>query len=625
MARKLILLGFDGMEPSLLEGYWQQGLCPQLRRLADEGGYRSLGTTTPAESPVAWASFITGQNPGRHHIFDFLHRDPGTYLPKLSIASQHPPRKHFDIGPWRIAREPPRLVGHRDGTPFWHALGEARVPVTVVRVPVTYPPQPFPGRLLASMGVPDLHGTQGSYHYWTSDPAAAGPGRGGDAELVEFDDGRARVHLKPIPDPFRIDGRPSRPVVELTRTERTLSLRCCGQQASLEVGQWSPWLRVRYRFSLAAGAQGWVRFHLCSLAPHLNLYCSPVNIDPDRPATPISHPPRYAAELKKAIGPFATLGMAEDTWVLNENRMGEDGFLAHCQALLAERTRMLDFELERFTEGLLVCVYDQPDRLQHMFWRVEDSTHPAHDADLARRYGHVLGDLYGELDDIVGRVRARHPDAEVLVMSDHGCKSFRRAFHINRWLAKHGYLSLRPDWQPTADDADGLYLQGVDLTRTQVYAMGLVGIYLNLRGRERDGIVYLGEESAALKKEIAQKLLDLRDPRDDQPVLRRVLDRDEIYRGPHVPDAPDLILAYHAGYRASWQTALGGTPAAVLEDNLLAWSGDHCIDPTLVPGILLSTRALREGAHHIMDIAPSVQRFFGLTPSEAIEGHSFWQ
>ncbi|MFO1352225.1 MAG: alkaline phosphatase family protein [Gammaproteobacteria bacterium] len=624
MPRKLIILGFDGMEPSLLERYWEMGRCPQLHRLAGEGGYFRLQTTLPAESPVAWASFVTGQNPGRHHIFDFLHRDPKRYLPALSIASVKTPERALSFGPWRAPLGRPRVVGHRDGAPFWHRLAQAGIEAAVIRVPVTYPPEPFAGRLLASMGIPDLHGSQGSYQYWTTDPALAGRGHGGDAVLIDFIDGRAEASLQPLADPFRNDDLPRAPAVSLRAADGRLVISCCGQSASMEPGAWSPWLKVRYRFSLAASADGWVRFYLHSLAPHFNLYCSPVNIDPDRPAAPLSHPPRYAAELKAAIGPYATLGMAEDTWVLNEKRMDEDGFLSHCYALLDERTAMLEFELKRLRAGLLICVYDQPDRLQHMFWRVEDRAHPAYDRALADRYHDVLPDLYAYLDTIVGNVRAHHPDADVLVMSDHGCQPFRRMFHVNRWLANKGYLTLREGATGRATDADLLYLQGVDWGATRAYAMGLVGIYLNLRGRERQGIVATGSEAQALISDLRGHLLALRDPVNGQAVVRRALAKEAIYSGPHVPDAPDLILAYDTGYRASWQTALGGTPPAVLEDNLLAWSGDHCIDPELVPGVILSTRALQQRELHIMDIAPSVQRYFGLEPAAEIEGQAFW-
>lgn len=620
--RKLIVLGLDGLEPTLLNRYFAEGRCPNLKALAEEGGYRELATTTPSESPVAWSSFITGQNPGRHGIFDFLHRDPRSYLPRLSIAQTTPAAKGIDLGPWHLPLEPARVTGGRKGRPFWHVVAAAGFPVTVVRVPVTYPPEPFAGKLLASMGVPDLHGSQGTYQYWTTDPEAAGAGHGGHATLIATVDGGAELELMPIPDPYRVDRRPVGIPAQLCRNGDTVVITCCKTAIELRPGQWSAWCKVRYRFSLAANADGWVRWFLQEALPHLRLYCSPVNIDPERPAVPISHPSGYARELQRAIGPYATLGMAEDTWVLNEKRIDEDGFLAHCQQLIAERTRMLDFELGRFKEGLLICVYDQPDRLQHMFWRVEDAGHPAYRAELAERYGNVLRDLYGQLDTIVGSVRRAQPDADLMVMSDHGCKSFRRAFHVNRWLAGQGYLVHHTS--TPGDDPERLHFEGVDWSRTQAYALGLVGIYVNLRGREACGSVAYGTDAERVKCEIRERLSALRDPTTGEAVVNRVLLREEIYRGPQIPDAPDLILAYNAGYRASWQTALGGAPATSLEDNLLAWSGDHCIDARLVPGVLLSTRRIESASTHIMDIAPSVLAYFGLDADSRHEGKSFW-
>jgi predicted AlkP superfamily phosphohydrolase/phosphomutase len=620
--RKLIVLGLDGLEPTLLEKYWSQGRCRHLRALADAGGYRLLATTTPAESPVAWSSFITGSNPGAHGIFDFLHRDPRTYLPRLSIAATRPPTRVVELGPWRLPLDRPKVIGGRKGTPFWHAVAAAGIPATVVRVPVTYPPEPFNGRLIASMGVPDIHGTQGTYQYWTTDEGAVGAGHGGDALRVRFDGASVDLPFKAIPDPFRSDARPVSIVARATRREDGLEIECDGHSFRLEPGEWSPWCKLTYRLSLAGRASGWVRFYLRSLEPEFNLYCSPVNVDPDRPSVPLSHPPRYASELKAAIGPYATLGMAEDTWVLNEARMDEDGFLAHCNGLISERTRMLEHELARFSEGLLVCVYDQPDRLQHMFWRVEDAGHPAHTPALAARYGRVLPDLYERLDDIVGLVRQRHPEADLMVMSDHGCKSFRRAFHVNRWLADNGYLTIDA---ASGAEGDRLDFAGVDWPRTRAYAIGLVGLFINLRGREGRGSVTFGSTADALKAELIAKLEALVDPATGVRAINRVLTREFAFRGPEVPDAPDLVLAYNAGYRASWQTALGGIPAPVFEDNTMAWSGDHCIDASLVPGVLLSTLPLTTTAPHIMDIAPSVLRYFGRPADPAHEGRGFWE
>jgi predicted AlkP superfamily phosphohydrolase/phosphomutase len=620
--QKLIVLGFDGLEPSLLTKFWERGLCPNLARLRDSGGYRLLGTSIPAESPVAWSSFLTGQHPGHHGIFDFLHRDPDTYLPNLSIARTIVSGRALEFMHWRLPIDKDRIIGGRRGKPFWHAVAAAGFPVAIMRVPVTYPPESFAGTMLASMGVPDLHGTQGVYSYWTTDPCGVGPGRGGDAILLEFQGTKCLTHLRAMSDPFRVDARAVSVDVVLEQAEDELAVSVAGQLLRLKPGEWSPWIKVTYQFSLFAKATGLVRFFLQSLRPHLNLYCSPVNIDPDAPAVPISHPPKYAATLKRAIGSYATLGMAEDTWVLNERRMGEEGFLASCENILLERERMLDFELARFRDGLLVCVFDQPDRMQHMFWRVEDAAHPAHDPALSARYKDVLAQVYQRLDGILGKAIATHPDANVIVLSDHGCKPFRRALHINRWLASNGFLVLDPAL--SRGKADDLYLGAVDFSRTEAYALGLSGIYLNLRGRESGGIVAVGDAAQRIKREIAAGLEGLQDPESGASVITRVLFREDTFDGPATPDAPDLIVCYREGYRASWQTALGGVPETTFEDNLLAWSGDHCIDPDLVPGVVLSDRSLSSRPLHLVDIAPSVHAYFGLPRDDNHQGRPIW-
>ncbi|CAN7512226.1 alkaline phosphatase family protein [Mesorhizobium caraganae] len=620
--KKIIVLGFDGLEPSLLTRFWERGLCRNLARLRDSGGYRLLGTSTPAESPVAWSSFLTGLHPGEHGIFDFLHRDPETYFPNLSIAQTVSATRCLEFMHWRLPIGKDRVVGGRRGKPFWHAIAEAGFPVAIVRVPVTYPPEPFAGTLLASMGIPDLHGTQGAYYYWTTDPDVAGAGKGGDAVFLTFDGTKARAQLRPMADPFRVDGRPSSVDVLLEPQDSELAVSVGNESLRLKPGEWSDWIKVTYKFSLFAKVTGWVRLYLHSLHPHLNLYCSPVNVDPDAPAVPISHPPQYAAKLKRAIGSYGTLGMAEDTWVLNERRMDEEGFLASCQSILAERERMLDFELGRLHSGLLVCVFDQPDRMQHMFWRVEDEAHPAHEPAISARYRDVLEQLYERLDGILGRTIDAHPDAHILVMSDHGCKPFRRAIHVNRWLADNGFLAFDPT--SSIDAASDYDLNAANFSQTRAYALGLSGIYLNLRGRESRGIVRAGTEAESVKREIASGLEALKDPKDGAAVITRVLLREDIFDGPATPDAPDLIVCYCEGYRASWQTALGAAPKEIFEDNLLAWSGDHCIDPALVPGVLLSNQPLTRGPLTLVDIAPSLHAYFGIPRDAGHTGRQIW-
>ena len=170
---------------------------------------------------------------------------------------------------WRLPIGKDRVVGGRRGKPFWHAIAEAGFQVSIVRVPVTYPPERFAGTLLASMGIPDLHGAQGAYYYWTTDPNRVGAGRGGDAVLVQFEDKKSCAQLRPLADPFRADSRPSRVDVRLELGDDELAVSIGGESLRLQAGEWSDWIKVTYKFSLFAKATGWVRLYLHSLHPHL--------------------------------------------------------------------------------------------------------------------------------------------------------------------------------------------------------------------------------------------------------------------------------------------------------------------------------------------------------------------
>jgi predicted AlkP superfamily phosphohydrolase/phosphomutase len=608
--QRLIFLGLDGLDPRLTERFMAEGKLPNLSRLKEEGSFHRLRTTFPALSPVAWSTFATGVSPAKHNIFDFLNRSLKSYVPELSSCRVRPARRALRIGRLRIPLWRPSVEMLRKSQTFWKILGEHSIGSTVLRVPITFPPEEFNGRLLSAMCTPDLRGTQGSFTLFSTrlDGCALEGGnrcplrRSGEyleGSLVgpvdELVEGRSALAL-----PFRIVPRVG---------GDSVTLEIAGQKHRLRRGQYSPWIRLAFRAAPGVKVRGIARFLLTETAPDLSLYVTPIQIDPEAPALAISHPSYYAAYLAKLLGSFATVGMAEDTWALNEGAIDEAAFLEQAWLTLAEREAMFENALTHTRRGVVACVFDTSDRVQHMFYR-----HFEEGGD-ARWHG-VIEDLYRRMDRVVGKAM-EHLDgrAILMVLSDHGFCAFRRAVNLNSWLRRNGYLALAGEAEES-----GRNFEGVDWSRTRAYCLGLSGLYLNLRGRERQGVVAPGAEAEALKRELIAKLGGLEDAERGQVAIRQVYATDKLYRGPYLDAAPDLIIGYNEGYRTSWDAAVGKVTTRVIEDNPKRWSGDHSVDPVLVPGVLFSSRRLDCDAPGIEDMAPTALDLFGVTPPAWMDG-----
>ena len=363
-------------------------------------------------------------------------------------------------------------------------------------------------------------------------------------------------------------------------------------------------------------AHGICRFYLKEISPEVEVYVTPVNIDPGRPDLPISHPVTYSIYLAKLFGPYATLGLAEDTWALNEEVLDDDAFLAQCYGNHEDRERMFFDALEKTPQGLCTCVFDTTDRVQHMFWRYLDKDHPAVRDMPQDQKPRVIQDLYDRMDNLIGRVMKQIDDQTLLlVISDHGFKSFARCMNLNAWLHQNGYLALKEGKSESGD-----WFEDVDWSRTRAYTMGLNGLYLNLKGREREGIVEAGAEAEALKEDLRAKLDGLVDPASGAIGITGMFDCDAVYAGPYVDNAPDLIVGYGEGFRASWDSVMGKVTSKIFEDNLKAWSGDHCVDPRLVPGVFFSNRKIAIEKPAIVDVAPTILKLFGLELPSYFDG-----
>jgi predicted AlkP superfamily phosphohydrolase/phosphomutase len=653
-SQRLVILGFDGMDPTLLNTWLAAGLLPNIAKLAVQGGVYPLETTQSPESPTAWASFATGVNPGKHNIYDFLVRDTNTYLPDLGMVRREPPSFLFGY----IPTAKPKVLSIRGGTSFWVTAGRAGVRSSILTVPVTFPPEDVPGgELLAGLPLPDIRGTMGTFYYFATDLSRYEEGNtefGGILKRLVMDNDVARTELVGPPNPIvrqkvqAIRAKGAQPsdadrtalaelqaaedvrlpmTIAWNRAAKTAAVTLDGQTVTLEPGKMSRWVDLEFRINFLVRLHGMVQLLLIKADNDLQLYISPVNWKPDEAPVPMSSPASFSGDLFKELGYYRTLGWAEATWPLNEGRMDEQTFMDDLEKAFDDRAHVILSRLAARNWDVLVGVIESTDRVQHMMWRLMDPKHPMYDAALAARYGGAVQQVYQRADRFVGEVMQRvEPGTQILIVSDHGFHSWRKAVNLNTWLVQEGYMVLQGQ-QPGEKKLDdlfgggGQFWENVDWSRTRAYAMGLGQIYFNLRGREGKGIVSPGAESSALAAEMSRRLLTMTDPDDGTAIIQAVYKRDDVYSGEYLQNASELQVGMAEGYRVSWQTALGGSPPGIVYPNMKKWSGDHGgYDYKATSGVLVSSRRITAPTASILDIAPTVLKYFGLEIPKDIDG-----
>ncbi len=610
--KRIVILGLDGFDPELTERFMKNGGLPNFLSLKEEGSFRRLRTTTPSISPVAWSTFSTGVNPGKHAIFDFYTRDPKNYMPVLSSARISSYTKYYRIGPWKVPFRRNQVRFLRKSVSFWRLLGEKGIFSTILRVPITFPPEKFYGASLSAMCTPDLLGTQGTFTLYTTEaPDSLGVSTGGRKISIRIEGDRFKSRIigpgvsengsgKDLEIPF--EG-------QIDYEKQSVRLNFGATAVLLKKGQYSPWTKLEFGAGLRKRVRGIARFLIIEMNPDLKIYMTPINIDPEKPALPISQPAFYSAMLAKLWGPFASLGLAEDTWALNERVIDEGAFLDQAYDIYEERKRHLTDALKKNQEGLVVSVFDTTDRIQHMFFRYLSPDHPANKGKDTTVYKDTIQRLYQKMDKLLGEIQSVLTENDLLIIvSDHGFKAFKWGINLNSWLWKEGYLVLNDGGSPDGSE----WFANVDWVRTRAYAYGLSGIFLNIRGREGLGTVESGEEKIALQNEIRQKLEALWDERNGFKPIRRVFLAQESLKGPYTGEAPDILIGFEQGYRASWNSATGKITDEIVEENTRSWSGDHAIDPELVPGVFFSNWKLEDENPAIEDIAPTILNLFGL-------------
>jgi predicted AlkP superfamily phosphohydrolase/phosphomutase len=677
--QKVIVLGFDGVDAGYTEKWMNEGKLPNLAKLRQMGTFRPLRPTVPAQTPVSWSTFSTGIDPGRTGIFDFLRRDPKTYLPLFAAFDET--KEPLLLGERNAAvaativfvviglfafifrgrarvvilivavianiatfaavkkyipTTRPGVVNRRQGTPFWEVAANAGRKTRVVQIPVTFPARDFHnGELLSGLGVPDMSGRVGKPFYFTSELDFH---RGGSnefsIEVVQLEDNKGAIDTHIQGPPNKLFGSPpyiSIPMRIVVADDRnSITIEESGQKITLHPGEWSNWVEFVFPFNPLIKLHGVSRFHLIASQPEVRLYLSPINFDPRKlpPGFQISAPASWAPKLAKDFGLYKTIGWQIDTWAISEGFATEQMFWDDMTWSVAQDRKMFDAFLNG-DDDLLVQQFEFPDRVGHVFWRLMDPQHPAYNAALVPQWGDALLRAYQLMDSIAGdamrAAEAKH--AALIVLSDHGFASFRKSVNYNTWLVMNGYLVLRSGVQVKKRNVEMLFDQGqfwenVDWTKSRAYAMGLGEVYINLRGREEHGIVAPGAEYDALKAELKKSLLTLTDPETGEHPVRRVLAREEIYRQFDPNMIPDLFVTNNDGYRVSWQTSLGGVPKELIEPNKQPWSGDHCsVDPEIVKGIFFYNRRLAsDRAPYIADIYPTVLGLLGVKAPYQLDG-----
>lgn len=657
---RTVILGIDGLDPEILREVMAKHpeRMRAFQRLADAGqGVRSLGTSTPPQSPVAWSNFITGRDPGGHGVFDFIHRDPESYF--VSPSSVRAKDAGSVALPFSSLKFPTGggVESNRSGRAFWTVLMDAGVRADLYRVPITYPVEPADGQVFPGMLTPALDSPYGIYTVFTSDPPARLETSSGRFVPVRPRNSRVLTRLPGPPNAFR-DGDPP------ATTPLTVHIDDVSSVAILEVGgerivarpaQWTKWIGVTFDM-LPAGAMslsGTVRFYLKSLTPEFVLYASPINIDPSNPADTISYPAGAAGELARDLGgAYYTKGMPEDVGALKDGVFTDAEFMGQTDLVHRENRAVLQRALDRWTAdsagGLLFFYVGTVDLAMHMMWRHQDPAHPFFDAALAAQssawwsgredttWRDVVEDLYLKMDPILGAVLDRiDQDTLVMVISDHGFAPYRRKFSLNTWLLEQGYLVLKDGRErelPEADPkrVDVHLFDAVDWTRTKAYGIGFNGLYLNRAGREAGGCVQAAEVPGLLA-ELKSKLEALRDsapgkPWDGERVVLAADLASDVYHGTRVAEAPDIIVGYNSGYGNSDEATQGRIPSAVLSDNAGGtFNGSHLMHPSVVEGVLLTNARVRSEGARLEDITATILHRYGVPLEPGMTGRPIFE
>jgi len=621
LAKKMLVLGFDGMDPGIVNRLMGQGQLPNMQRLGERGVFTMMRSTIPPQSPVAWGSFISGADPGVFGIFDFLHRDPETYTPVFSQSETLPSRLLVKVGKYQIPLKPGKVVLKREGRAFWDYLEDRGIPATLVKLPTNYPPSASGQRTLSGMGTPDILGTYGIYSLYTSDENES-----------QRDLPPNNVYYAYIDENNVMEGQIEGPKNDLLKESenvvlpfkvyvdnlhKTARIDIQGQEILIAEKEYSAWVELEFPLiNHLASISGMVKFYLMEMGEKFRLYISPTHFSPRNPAVPISTPAGYSRELADQVGLFHTISLPADTKALSQGTFSMENFITQSLSVFGESCRLFDYELQRFSrqkEGLLFFYFSSLDQGQHMFWALNDKEHPYYHPEEGRKFGYITDEMYRKFDRVLGKALQQiDPAIPVIVMSDHGFGPFRWGVNVNTWLVKEGYLKLSTN----EINEEVSILEYADWPASKAYALGLNGLYLNLKGREKQGRVSTVERRKLLE-EIKAKLEALTDPKNGQKVISCAYISEDNFSKNFINRAPDIILGFDRGYRINDKSVLGSLSQEIVSDNLNWWSGDHCVDPKKVPASFISNFKIQKSVPDMQDVAPTILKHFGIaTPAQ---------
>ena len=557
---KTLILGFDSFDPAVFDKMAGRNQLPNLESLSQRGGYSKLEVCSPPQTEVSWTSMATGVDPGGHGIFDFVHRDPASYMPYVSIL------------PMRKSAVGDQFVPPYTARTFFEEAADMGYPSTALWWPAMFPArQSLPVNTLPGLGTPDIRGQLGVGTLFTTQEEQLKK-----TTVVKLTMTGKGCFAASLPGP-QTPGRNGPQTIHIPISLEVLDpnsakLTIDGRQVDLRLGTWSEIVEMRFKAGMLFNVHAITRFIAVSLGKEVRLYALPLQIHPLHSTWHYASSNSFAKKLWKDVGPYLTLGWPQDTTGLEDGCITDEQFLDLCQLIFERRIQILHYLLDDFREGVLASIFDDLDRVQHMFF------HNRLD---------VVEDWYRRLDRFVGDVSARVNQwggkYRYLIMSDHGFSEFRNKVHLNRWLLENGYLYTQNE---------GNDLTGVDWSKTVAYAVGLNSLYLNIAGREGQGTV-APDQIENLLDVLRSKLLGWKDG-DQTSVIQKMRLKHETYSGPYTRFGPDLVVGYAPGYRASAETGLGKIPGLAIERNTDHWGADHCMDADVVPGVIFANRDLHD-------------------------------
>ena len=534
MNKRLAIIGIDGADPKITEKLVKEGKLPTIAEMRDKGSYEHLSTLNSSQSPICWSSIITGLKPGNHGVHDFIIRDPKNMTIKMGMNDEktdsHRHKHYFNL---------------REANAVWNNLDGTTISLFV---PMTFPAEKINGYMISGMGIPDARGTQGAPKIYSTNNKKKGKE---NVVVIEFKNNRSKIE---------IEGYNEKIKAQIEKNTEEIFIHLNEKKINLKEKQWSQWIYEKFN-----SVECVFRFKLLNLKEkEMELYLSPVAFSSRENFVPFIYPENLGKELVEECGEFKTLSFESDVYGLKEELIDEETWLEDMNYTLQARMKVANSMLKKKWNYFVVDFFGI-DRTQHMFWHSIDKKHPYHD--YGKGFENVIEESYIEMDSHLGNLMKNFTENDLIfIVSDHGFMSYRKNVELNKILEEKRLLNLK-------DGKKSRGLMDIDWNKTKAYAVGFGAIYLNVKGRERFGIIS-NEEYIQVRKEVIEELTDY--SFNGEKIFKRLVAREEIYSGKYINEMPDVIPIYNDGFRAGRESVLGiVSKKEQVHDNLSKWSGDH--------------------------------------------------